>query len=416
MKVLIKKATILCADSPYHLLQKDILITNGVIEKIASNIVADKKYSIISGKDIFVSNGWVDVFADFADPGFEHKETLQSGMEAALAGGYSDVMILPNTQPTISNKSSVEYVLHQTKNNAVCVHVIGAVSKQIEGTHLAEMIDMHHSGAVAFSDGKLPIQNSGLLLKALQYVKKFDGTIIQMPIDDALTKHGLMNEGVMSTQLGMQGKMDMAEHLMVHRDIELLRYTNSKLHISGVSTAKGIDCIKQAKKEKLNITCSVTPYHLLYTENELHDYNSNYKVNPPLRTEADRKALLAAVADGTIDCIATHHTPHEWDAKHIEFEYAKYGMMGLETTLPQLLSIPNSKIKIEKWIELLTTNPRKIFGLAPQTIAVNSDACLTVFSTSETMDYNDKTKKSKGTNSPLLGQTLTGKIIKTLIK
>jgi dihydroorotase len=411
VKVLIKKATIMCAQSQYHQQQKDILIANGIIEKIASNIPFEKKYKLVEGKNLFASTGWVDVFADFCDPGFEQKEDLETGMQSAQAGGYSDVLIMPNTLPTISNKGQVEYIKNQSKNKEVNVHVIGALSKNCEGATLAEMYDMQQSGAIAFSDGKKAIQQSGLLLKALQYVKSFDGIIIQMPIDESLTQHGLMNEGIVSTQLGMQGKMDVAEHLMIHRDIEICRYAESKLHITGVSTAKGIELIRKAKKEKINITCSVTPYHLLLTDDALQNYGSNYKVNPPLRTEKDRKALLDAVADGTIDCIATHHTPHEWDAKHVEFEYAKYGMMGLETTLHQLLSIPNSKIEMATWIELLTTNPRKIFGLAQKNIAINEEACITVFSTNETTNYTAATKKSKGINSPFLESELKGKVV-----
>ena len=414
MKVVIKKATIMCAQSQYHLQQKDILIVNGIIEKIAANIPVDKKLKVIEGKNLHASIGWMDVFADFADPGFEYKEDLNSGMQAAAAGGYTDVMLMPNTQPTISSKGQVEYIINQTKNKAVQVHVIGAISKNCEGTTLAEMYDMQASGAIAFSDGKKSIQQSGLLLKALQYVKSFNGTIIQQPIDESLTQHGLMNEGVISTQLGMQGKIDVAEYLVIHRDIELLRYTESKLHITGVSTAKGIDLIRKAKKEKLNITCSVSAYHLLLTDEALTKYESTYKVNPPLRTDKDRKALLEAVADGTIDCIASHHTPHEWDAKHVEFAYAQYGMMTLETTLHQLLSIPNSKISIAQWITLLTNNPRKIFGLAEKNIAVNEAACLTIFSTLETNNYTDTNKKSKGINSPFLNSTLQGKIIATI--
>ena len=272
MKVVIKKDTILCAQSQYHLQQKDILIVNGIIEKIAANIPVDKKLKVIEGKNLHASIGWMDVFADFADPGFEYKEDLNSGMQVAAAGGYTDVMLMPNTQPTISSKGQVEYIINQTKNKAVQVHVIGAISKNCEGTTLAEMYDMQASGAIAFSDGKKSIQQSGLLLKALQYVKSFNGTIIQQPIDESLTQHGLMNEGVISTQLGMQGKIDVAEYLMIHRDIELLRYTESKLHITGVSTAKGIDLIRKAKKEKLNIIDTVnltnTSNNDLTTSNE----------------------------------------------------------------------------------------------------------------------------------------------------
>jgi dihydroorotase len=414
VKVLIKKATILCKQSKFHLQQKDILIVNGIIQKISNNIIAEKKYTVIESTDLYISIGWMDTFADFADPGFEHKETIESGINAAVAGGYTDVLLIPNTQPTISNKTQVEYLLNKAKNNIAKVHVIGAISKNIEGESLAEMYDMHNSGAVAFSDGLHAIQSAGLLLKALQYVKSFDGVIIQQPIDKSLTKNGLMHEGLWSTKLGMPGMMDIAEHIIIQRDIEILKYTESKLHITGVSTAKGIDLIRKAKKEKLNITCGVTPYHLLLSENELVNYNSNYKVNPPLRSNADKKALLQAVADGTIDCIASHHNPQDWDAKNVEFEYATFGMMSLETTLHQLLSISNSTIEISTWIDLLTNNPRKIFGLPLQNIAEKIEANITVFSIKNTTSFTSESKKSKAINSPFLNTTLQGKVLATI--
>jgi dihydroorotase len=259
MNLLIKKAVIVCANSKYHLQVKDILIANGIISKIAQNIPLPPKTKLIEGKQLHVSIGWADIFANFGEPGFEHKETLQSGALAAAYGGYTDVCIVPNTKPCIDNKSAVQFIVQQSKHLACNIHPLGAVSQQTEGKNLAEMLDMQHHGAIAFTDGWHPIQNELLLLKALQYVKIFNGIIFQVPIHTNLTKQGIMNEGSMSTSLGLQGSMDIAEHIFINRDIELLRYSQSKLHITGVSTARGIQLIRAAKKEKLNITCSVTP-------------------------------------------------------------------------------------------------------------------------------------------------------------
>ncbi len=266
MHILIKKATVLSPDSKYHLKRKDILIKNGIIEKIADSI-NEKAKVIIDKKNMYVSAGWVDVFSDFCDPGFEHRETLESGVQVAAAGGYTDAFVIPNTNPPTANKTAVEYIKHET--GLVNLHPIGSVSKNIEGKDLAEMYDMKLAGAIAFSDGRKTIQNSGLLLKALQYVKTFDGIIIEIPEDKEITKNGLMNEGVVSTQIGLQAKASIAEDIHTYRNIELLRYTQSKIHLTGISTKKSIDLIRQAKKQKLNITCSVSPYHLLYSDQML---------------------------------------------------------------------------------------------------------------------------------------------------
>lgn len=407
MQILLKKATILCSESKYHLKKKDVLIKNGVIEKIADSI-QDKAKIILDKKNMYLSLGWVDVLADFCDPGFEHKETLQSGKEVASAGGYTDVFLLPNTNPGTSNKSAVEYI--KNINELVNLHPIGAVSKNIEGKDLAEMNDMNLAGAIAFSDGKKNIQNSGLLLKALQYVKTFEGSIIEIPEDREISKNGLMNEGEISTQIGVQGKASIAEDIHTFRNIELLRYTNSKLHLSGISTKKSIDLIRQAKKQKLNITCSVSPYHLLYNDQCLETYNSIYKVNPPLRSEEDRKALVKAVEDGTVDCIASHHTPQNTDDKQVEFAYAQNGMITLQTMLPMLLQL-SEQISIEKWTAMLSQKPREIFNIEKSKIEVGASACLTIFCPTEKWHYDEKSNKSLSYNSPLFGQTLTGKIL-----
>ena len=410
MLILIKKATIISPGNKYHLKKKDILVKNGIIQEIGDSITA-KGVKLIDHKNMMVSVGWCDLFADFCDPGHEHKETLESGQAAASAGGYTDVCILPNTAPVTSGKAQVEYI--GNKSRLVNLHPIGCISKQIEGKDLAEMYDMKLSGAIAFSDGRKPIQHSGLLLKALQYVKTFKGVIIEIPEDRDIAQLGVMNEGIVSTQMGMQGKSSIAESIHLYRNLELLNYTESRMHITGVSTKKSIDMIRLAKKQGLQLTCSVTPYHLLYTEAELSDYNSVYKVSPPLRTEADRKALLKAVEDGTIDCIASHHTPQDWDAKVVEFEYAKDGMITLQTMLPMLLKL-SDKITLERWITMLTTAPRQIVGFEQPIIAEGEKACLTLFDPTLNWEYNAKTNKSKSANTPLMDSMLTGKVIATI--
>jgi dihydroorotase len=407
MQILIKKATILCAGSKYHQKKKDVLIQHGVIDKIADNISA-KAPIIIDQKNTYISPGWVDVFADFCDPGFEHKETVQTGMQTAAAGGYSDIFVIPNTRPGTLGKTAVEYL--KNRDQLVNIHPIGAVSKNLEGKDLAEMNDMNLAGAMAFSDGRKTVQNSGLFLKALQYVKTFNGTLIEIPEDKEISKNGLMHEGEVSTGIGVQGKASLAEDIHTYRNIELLRYTGSRLHLSGISTRKSIDLIRQAKKQQLNLTCSVTPYHLLYTDRQLENYNSIYKVNPPLRTESDRKALIKAVADGTVDCIASHHSPQQWDDKQVEFEYAENGMLTLQTMLPMLLQL-SADIPVEKWVELLTQKPRDIFNLKQTQIAPGAEACITVFNTNATWNYDDANNHSLSQNSPLYGQTLSGKVL-----
>jgi len=412
MRILVKKATILSPTNKYHLKKKDIFIKNGIIEKIADSIdnkiVDSKKLLIIDKKNTFISIGWLDIFSDFCDPGFEHKEDLISGSKSAAAGGYTDICLIPNTKPYTTSKSSVDYI--KSKSHFINLHPIGAISEKLEGKDLAEMYDMKLNGAVAFSDGIKPVQESGLLLKALQYVKAFQGVVVQIPEDYSIAKNGLMNEGIISTKLGIQGKPSIAESIQIQRDIELANYTESHIHFTGVSTKKSLALIKQAKKQGIQVTCSVTPYHLFYTDQLLENYDSVFKVNPPLRNEEDRLALVKGIEDGTIDCIATHHFPQDWDAKEVEFEYAKPGMIGLQTTLAILLKACQD-ISIDKLISLITEQPRKILGLEIPEIKEKEKACLTIFNTDEEWQFNEASNLSKSNNSPLYNQTLKGKVL-----
>ncbi len=409
MHILLKNVRILAPSSPFHGQQKDISIHNGIIQQVADHL-EDSHATVISGKNLHVSAGWVDIFSHFSDPGQEHKEDLYSGIQAAAKGGYATVMVVPNTQPALHTKAQIEYVISKTRHSAVSVLPIGAATKNLEGTGLAEMYEMKQAGAVAFSDGWKPIQSPGLLLKALQYIKAFNGTLIQLPDDQSVSAHGLMNEGIYSTQLGMPGKPALAEELIVQRDIELAKYTDSHLHITGITTRKSVEMIAAAKAQGIKITCSVTPYHLSLTDASLINYDTNLKVNPPLRGADDVKALQEAVKNGIIDCFATHHLPQDWDAKILEFEYAKNGMIGLESTFGVLRKhLP--EVPLDQLLTMLTDNPRKIFGLQQPSLQEGAVANLTVFNPDEEWTFTEADIASRSKNSAYIGAALKGRAV-----
>lgn len=410
MKVLLKQARIVSHSSPFNGQLKDILIEDGIILSI-KDIISDTADTIITNDALHISIGWMDTFAHFCDPGLEQRETLISGANAAAAGGFTDVLLMPNTNPVVHNKSQVEYLVHKSHSLPVTIHPIGAVTRDAVGKELAEMYDMRNAGAVAFSDGIHSIQNSGLLVKALQYIKAFDGILIQIPDDKSIGSNGLMNEGIISTQLGLPGKPAMAEELIVARDIKLARYTDSKLHFTGVSSAKSVEYIQRAKQSGIQITCSVTPYHLFFCDKDLQQYDTNLKVNPPVRTSKDRDALVKALHDGTIDCIASHHLPHHIDDKECEFEYAKNGMIGLESLFGVVGSMVKGQWSIEQLIDTLSILPRNIFGIAVPEIKEGAVASLTLFNPYQEFIFDESMIQSKSKNSAFIGKKLKGKVI-----
>lgn len=414
MKILIRNVVIADPQSPWHLQSQSVHITDGIINQIAPVIEANADH-IIEGEDAYLSPGFIDLFAHACDPGMEHQETLQSLSAAAISGGYTSVAVIPNTNPVIDKKTGVTYITNSAVDLPVNIYPLGAVSKNTEGKELAEMYDMKAAGAVAFTDGLHPVQNAGLLIKALQYVKVFNGVVLQVPIDSSIGNGGLMHEGVTSTKLGLPGIPAMAEELIIARDIKLSRYTDSHIHFTGVSTPKSLEYIGRAKAGGLKVTCSVTPYHLLFCDEDLANYDTNLKVNPPLRSREDLIALKKAVLKGSVDCIASHHLPQHWDNKTIEFEYAKNGMTGLQTALSAVLTaLPD--IEPELISSLFAINTRNILSLPPLVIAEGSIAECTIWTKKATTTLTEENNKSKSNNTPLMDKTLNGGIIAVINK
>lgn len=404
MNIIVRQARIIDPASSFHQQKADIVIENGFVTQIGNVTISGHKEIDIDG--LCISPGWLDVFAHFCDPGFEHRETLETGTAAAAAGGYTDVMVLPNTAPVIHNKSGVEYLVQRSKSLTVNLHPIGAVTKNAEGKELSEMYDMHASGAVAFSDGLNSIQAAGIVLKALQYIKAIDKTLIQLPDSKSISANGLMNEGIVATQLGLPGNPSIAEELMVSRDIELVKYTSSKLHITGVSTVRSVALIAAAKQAGIAVTCSVTPQHLFFIDADVEGYDTNLKLTPPLRTAVDREALREGVRNGIIDCIASHHQPWDTDHKIVEFENAAFGVTSLQTSFAAVATCM-PELSIERLVELFSSAPRKIFGLTQPKLAIGEPAAFTIFLPAQKWQLTKHYSRSG--NTPFTGKHLSAK-------
>lgn len=410
MDLLLKKATIVDPNSVYNGEQMDILILDGKIHAIDRDINrADAQNMDCS--TAFISPGWMDVGVQTGDPGFEHREDLQSVARAAAAGGFTAIACQPNTDPVIHSKSEVLYLRNNTKGNLVDFYPFGAISKQCQGTEITEMYDMYHSGAIAFSDGNKPVQHAGVMMRALQYVKAFDGVVINQPQDLSISSGGLMHEGLMSTSLGVRGLPNLAEDLMVERDINLAQYTDSRLHLANISTAGAVAAVRKAKQNGLAVTASVPAINLVFEDGKLADFDSNLKVMPPLRDSSDRQALLEGVLDNTIDMITSNHVPWDTEAKNLEFAYAEFGVVGLETTFAMLNTYLSEELSPDLLVEKMAINPRRVFNLEIPKIKLKQTANLTVFDTKQKWVFQEKDIYSKSQNTPFLNHSFTGKIL-----
>lgn len=408
MNLLIKSVTILDPGSSFHQQVADILIENGVITRITDDIDADVE--LFDGEGKYVSPGFFDLNCNIGELGLETKEDLRSGTTAAAAGGFTGIALMPNSQPPVHSKSEVEYLLNRAKGNLVDVYPLGTISQKREGKDLAEMYDMYQSGAKAFTDGSRPVQDAGLMERALLYAQGFDALVFSYPEDTAIAGKAKVNEGEISTLLGMKGIPSLAEELMVARDLYLAEYTVSRIHFTTISTARSVELIREAKRKGIEVTCDVAAHHLVLTDEALLGFDSLYKVKPPLRTADDVAALITGLKDGTIDAIVSQHTPHEIEFKDVEFEVAEYGMVGLQTAFSLALK---AGLSAELIVEKLSINPREILGVELPVIAENEKANLVIFDTEAEWEYTAANNKSKSANSPYIGQRLKGKVLLT---
>lgn len=408
MNLLIKSATIIDPNSPFNQKIADVLIEKGVITRVAAEIEADVEIFEAEGK--YIAPGFFDLNCNIGEPGLETKEDLYTGTRAAAAGGFTGIALMPNTVPPVHSKSEIEYLLNRSRKNLVDVFPLGTVSHKREGKDLAEMYDMYLSGAKAFTDGNKPVQDAGLMERALLYAQGFDALIISYPEDIAIAGKAKVNEGEISTLLGMKGIPSLAEELMIARDLYLAEYTGSKIHFSTISTTRSVELIRDAKRKGLEVTCDVAAYSLVLTDEALLGFDSLYKVKPPLRAQDDVDALLAGVIDGTIDAIVSQHTPHEVEFKDVEFEVAEFGMIGLQTAFSLALK---AGLDIHTVVQKLSVSPREILNVDIPVIAEGQEANLVILDANTEWEYNKINNRSKSHNSPFIGQNLKGKVLLT---
>lgn len=404
MKLLIRSAIIIDGTSEFHKKKVDILIINGIIEKIGSSIKAENIDKEIYLKDLHVSKGWFDSSVSFGEPGYEERETIENGIRTAALSGYTEICLNGNTDPVLDNNSSITSVLSKAKDLAVRIYPIGALTRRSQGVDLAEMYDMYQAGAVSFSDYKSAVMHPNLLKLALLYAQNFNGLVQSYPQDNDIAGHGLVNEQNNSTKLGLRGIPAFAEELQISRDLTILEYTGGKLHIPTISAEKSVKLIKEAKKRGLNVSCSVAIHNLIFTDDVLAEFPTAAKVLPPLRTKKDIKALLKGLKEGTIDMVTSDHAPIDIEHKKVEFENALNGTLGLESSFGAL----NSILPLEETIDLLTKG-RGRFHISEPQIKEGASANLSLFNPLVSFQFQESDIFSTSKNSLFLQRNIKGK-------
>lgn len=406
MNLIIRKAKIIDPKSPYHNQIVDVKITNGITEEIGVSLLNIDTHEEFHHDGLHLSQGWFDTSVSLGEPGFEDRETILNGLNVAAKSGFTGIALQPNSYPVIDNQSQVHFVKQKAVNSATDLYPIGALTRASEGKDMAELYDMKNAGAVAFGDYNKNLSNANLMKIALQYTQDFDGLVIAYSQDENIKGNGVANEGIVSTRLGLKGIPNLAEELMVARNLFLLEYTGGKLHIPTISTAKSAALIKEAKAKGLNVTCSVAVHHLVLTDEKLDGFDTRYKVTPPLRNETDRKALIAAALDNTIDCITSDHNPMDIENKKMEFDLAKNGTIGLESAFGALSTVLPLEIIIEK-----LTFGKELLNIENQIVKENNNASFTLFTTEDKWKFGKENILSKSKNSAFLGQEMKGKVI-----
>ena len=401
---------------------KDLLIDKGRIKALESpgsiSFDAGEKPSVIDAKGCVVCPGLIDMHVHFREPGFEYKETITSGCQSAAAGGFTSVAVMPNTNPVNDTRAVTEHILSLARTEGIInVYPIAAITQKLEGERLSEMADLKDAGAIAFSDDGRPVMNNELMRRAFEYSKMFKLPLIQHSEMLDLTEGGCMNEGMVSTELGLKGMPAEAEDIMVYRDIALLEKTGGRLHVAHISSKNSVDLVRQAKSRGLSVTCEVAPHHFTLTDEAVRGYDTNTKMSPPLRAIDDVEAIKEGLQDGTIDIIATDHAPHDIADKQVEYQNACFGIVGLETALPLSLKLVDEKIlSMGDVIKKLTSTPADIFNLKAGSLSLNNEADILIFNPN--LEYSIDISKfhSKSKNSPFDGWKVKGKVIHTLVK
>lgn len=406
MKILIREAKIIDPKSPFHQQIVDVKISDGIIEQIGKNIPNAPEYKEISNSNLHLSQGWMDSSVSLGEPGYEDRETISNGLQVAAKSGFTAVALQPNSFPIIDNQSQIHFVKQKAAQSATDLYPIGALTKNSEGTDLAELFDMKNAGAIAFGDYGKSLTNANLLKIGLQYVQDFDGLVLAFCQDEKIKGSGVVNEGIVSTRLGLKGIPNLAEELIVARNLFLLEYTGGKLHIPTISTAKSVELIREAKAKGLQVSCSVAVSNLVLTDEKLDGFDTRFKLSPPLRTNEDRLALLAGVNDNTIDMITSDHNPMDIEHKKMEFDGAKNGSIGLESAFGALLTV----LPVETIVAKLT-NAKSVFKVAHSEIAEGKTANISLFSTDGEWVFAKENILSKSKNSAFLGTKMKGKVI-----
>lgn len=407
MNILLKSVKIFDVNNKdLHLKHRDILIKNGIIEKIAVKIETPSKTKVIGQSNLYVSAGWFDSSVSFGEPGYEERETISNGLQTAAKSGFTDIVLNPTSHPIPDSSSDIVFLKNAAKGHVTNMYPLGCLTVRGEGRDLAELYDMKSAGAIGYYDFKNAVENSNLLKIALQYAQNFNGLVMSFPMDLKIAGKGLVNEGEVSTQLGLKGIPSLAEELQIARDLFILEYTGGKLHIPTISTAGSVKLIAEAKKKGLDVSCSVAIHNLFFTDERLIEFDTHYKTMPPLRTNNDVKALLKGLKDGTIDMVTSDHIPMDIEQKRVEFDNAESGSIGLESAFSAL----NILLDLELTIALLTKG-RERFGLKTPIIKEGEIASLTLFDPNLEYTFDTKNILSTSKNSMFLGTKLKGKAV-----
>ncbi len=410
MKLILKKAKII--DTAWSSKERyDIAIKNGKIESIASKLDLPG-YKEVTSKNLHVSIGFLDIGTQIGEPGLEHRETISSITQAAIAGGYTGIAPFPNTSPSIHSKSEVQFIVNNTKNSIVDFHPIGAVSQSCKGEDITEFIDMKQSGAIAFSDGKHSLKDAGLMKRALQYAKACNGLIINHPDEISLSNYGQINEGEISVMLGLEGNPEMAEVLGIQRDIQLCEYTEGRYCAYNISTTEAAKLVKKHKgSQRINISSTVSYLNLIFSDKAMLGFDVNLKVYPPFRGEKDRRSLIKALKDDSIDCITSGHVPLEVELKKKSFAFADFGAIGIETVLSALLTDLEGQLEVDDIVKKLTIGPRTLLGLTIPTIEEGVEANICLFDPDLEWTFSKSDIRSLSKNSPYINKSFKGKVL-----